>query len=173
MIYSHCNDDDEMLDLVDSNDTVIGRLERSKVYAAKLNNFRAINAFLINQHGQLWVPRRTADKKLFPLALDASVGGHVSSGENYIQALEREMQEEIGLALKDLEYKDLGLLTPHQHGISAFMHVYTFNYNEVPPYNPSDFTEYFWLSPEELAYQIKNGQKAKGDLPLLLDFLFL
>lgn len=53
---------DEILDLVDKNDKVIGVLERSKVYAAGFNNFRAINCFISNNNGQIWIPRRTEHK---------------------------------------------------------------------------------------------------------------
>lgn len=166
------NDDSEILDLVDTNDNVIGSLERSNVHAANLHNFRVINAFLINDKGELWIPRRTAHKRLFPLHLDASVGGHVSSGETYEFAFKREMQEEIGLNLADIVYEDLGILVPHKHGISAFMHVYRFSYNNVPPYNKNDFVEYFWLTPSELKERIRNGDPAKSDLPLVLDFFF-
>jgi isopentenyl-diphosphate delta-isomerase len=172
MIYMILNNDNEILDLVDNEDTVIGILERSQVYAANLHNFRVINAFLINEAGKLWVPRRTAQKRLFPLHLDVSVGGHVSSGETYEIALRREMQEEVGLDLDDLVYEDLGRLLPHTHGVSAFMHVYKFFYNDVPPYNKNDFMEYFWLAPNELKERIKNGDPSKSDLPLLLDFFF-
>jgi isopentenyl-diphosphate delta-isomerase len=168
MVVTHSSDD-ELLDLVDLNDSVIGTLQRSQAHAQQLHNFRTINAFLVNEKGELWIPRRTAHKKLFPLHLDVSVGGHVSSGETYDQAFRREMQEEVGLILDTVPYKLLGKLVPHIHGISSFMHVYKFLYNEVPPYNSDDFVEYYWMRPEELLQQIKTGQKVKGDMPLLLE----
>jgi len=74
---------DEYLDLVDLQDSVIGRKLRSEVYAEHLSNFRVVNAFVLNSKGELWIPRRTADKRIFPLCLDMSVGGHVESGESY------------------------------------------------------------------------------------------
>ena len=163
---------DEFLDLVNEEDQVIGRFERSKVYAAGLNNFRVVNAFLVNAKGQLWIPRRTAHKKLFPRHLDVSVGGHVSSGESYDEAFAREMQEEVGLALSEVIYEKLGALNPHQHGVSAFMHVYKFFFDHVPPYNQNDFTEYYWLYPHQLMERLKSVDKAKGDVPLLIEFFF-
>lgn len=168
------NNDDEILDLVDKNDQVVGKLERTKVYSAGYNNFRVINAFLVNTKGQLWIPRRTANKRLFPLFLDVSVGGHVSSGETYDQAFEREMLEEINLNLKDVRYENLGKLTPHENDVSAFMHVYKFFYNNVPQYNKNDFLEYYWFYPEELLKILdKKEDKAKGDVPLLIKYFFI
>jgi isopentenyldiphosphate isomerase len=167
------NDDDEILDLVDENDNIIGRIKRSDAYAADLHNFRVINVFLQNKEGQLWIPRRTACKKLYPLYLDASVGGHVSSGETYEQAFIRESQEEIGIDIRNFKYQDLGQFVPHKHGVSAFMHVYTFFYHKVHTFNEEDFVEYFWLTPAELKIRLQKGDHAKTDLPILLDLIQL
>ena len=54
---------DELLDLVDENDHVIGVMRRSEVYGKKLRNIRVINAFIVNSKGELWIPRRTAHKR--------------------------------------------------------------------------------------------------------------
>jgi len=74
---------DEFLDLVDEDDNVIGQKKRSEVYAEHFSNFRVVNAFVINSKGEILIPRRTADKRIFPLCLDMSMGGHVESGESY------------------------------------------------------------------------------------------
>ena len=42
---------DELLDIVDQNDQVIGQALRSEIYSQKLTNFRVVNAFLINKQG--------------------------------------------------------------------------------------------------------------------------
>lgn len=154
---------EEILDIVSETDQVIGNAPRSVIYEKSLN-FRAINGFIINEQGQLWIPRRHHDKKLWPLHFDASVGGHVSSGETYDQAFVRETQEELGLDVTTLNYKIIARLTPPQDNTSAFMYVYLIKYNEIPPYNPLDFVESFWLSPQKLLQQINEGQKAKSDL---------
>jgi isopentenyl-diphosphate delta-isomerase len=164
---------EEILDLVDQNDQVIGSLERSKVYAAGITNFRAINAFIVNDLGQLWVPRRTAYKKVCPLHLDFSVSGHVSSGETYDQAFQRELQEELNLTLAEISYKKLGALTPHEHGTCVFMQVYQITSHQTPNYNKTDFCAYTWLYPQELLEIISHGEKAKSDIPRVLNHFFI
>lgn len=123
---------DELLDLVDEQDRVIAQMRRSEVYTAKMSNFRAINAFIINTHGQLWVPRRAANKKVFPFSLDASIAGHVEMGESYEQAFAREAHEELNLDIQTVAYGQIGYCTPHTHNTSAFMKVYEINSDVVP-----------------------------------------
>ncbi|MDD2899029.1 MAG: NUDIX domain-containing protein [Desulfuromonadaceae bacterium] len=163
---------DELLDLVDEQDRVIGSWTRSAIYREGMNNFRAVNAFLVNDAGQLWIPRRTATKRIFPLCLDMSVAGHVASGEDYLTAFRRELHEELNLVLDEVDWKFIGGLTPHQHGTSAFMHVYKIHSNEVPDYNPDDFVEYYWLYPHEVIDRLNSGDKSKDDLPKLVKWMY-
>jgi isopentenyl-diphosphate delta-isomerase len=169
----HTMHDDELLDLVDADDTVINRMWRSEVYRKGLSNFRAVNAFLKNPSGRIWIPRRTAFKKLFPSCLDMSVGGHVKSDESYEEALEREVWEEIRLDITSVPVRMIGRLTPHEHGVSAFMQVYEIAYGSTPEFNRDDFTEYFWLTPFEALARIDGGDPAKDDLSKLLQIFYL
>lgn len=163
--------DDELLDLVDQNDQVIGYSARRMIYAQQLSNFRVVNAFLINDRGQVWIPRRTKSKKLFPLCLDTSVGGHVMVGESYKQAFRRELQEELNLDLSQVPFKFLFKLVPHEQAVSAFMHVYLIKTNQAPNYNQDDFVSASWYDLAALQSLIKQGEPTKGDLPILLNML--
>lgn len=163
---------DEILDLVSHDDIIIGQLPRSEVYTQKLSNFRVVNAFIINDKGQLWIPRRTQTKRIFPLCLDTSMGGHVASGETYQEAFERELQEELNLNANTITYKMIGKLNPHDHGTSAFMQVYLVYLNKMDTYNTQDFCEYFWLTPQECIDKLNSGDISKGDLPKIIKHLF-
>jgi len=158
---------DEYLDLVNNRDEIIGKKLRTVVYAEGLSNFRVVNAFLINTHGQLWIPRRSPNKQLFPKCLDMSMGGHVDSGETYEQAFKRELMEELNIKIDENCWKLLGHLTP-ENGVSAYMKVYEIYANIAPQYNHNDFSESFWLSPAELIQRIEAGDPSKSDLPILV-----
>lgn len=158
---------EEILDIVNQEDLVIGSMPRDQIYQQK-KLFRAINGFIINSDNKLWIPRRHHTKKLFPSHLDASVGGHVASGESYDEAFRRETQEELRIDVSQIPYRIVGKLTPGEHKTSAFMIVYAFYQDEVPDYNQNDFTEYYWLSIPEFFSQLKAGDKAKSDLPIIL-----
>ena len=161
-------DNDELLDLVDEHDRVIGSWSRSAIYREGLRNFRVVNAFLVNDEGQIWIPRRSASKRIFPLCLDMSVGGHVTSGESYDEAFRRELLEELGMHLDEVEWRFLGHLSPHEHNVSAFMRVYEIRSNLEPAFNRDDFIDFYWLNPKEVLDQLEQGDKGKDDLPKLI-----
>ncbi len=163
--------EDEYLDLVDENDVVIGKKLRSEVYAEDLNNFRVVNAFLMNSKGEIWIPRRAATKRIFPDCLDMSMGGHVESGETYDLAFKRETSEELNIDTDIANVEEIGTLTPAKNSVSAFMKLYIIHTDTAPNYNPDDFTEASWIRPEALLSNISKGEKTKGDLPTLVNFL--
>lgn len=160
---------DEILDIVNDYDQVIGQKLRSEVYAQKMTNFRVINGFIMNNKGQLWIPRRTAGKMLMPLYLDCSVGGHVEAGETYQAAFTRELKEELNLDEANIDYQMIGSMNPHEDSVTAFMQVYLIKYNSSPQYNPNDFIEYYWMTADELLAKISQGAKAKSDIPLIIN----
>ena len=166
------NMSEELLSLVDENDKIIGTHLRNSESYLKKKNFRVINAFIQNSKGELWIPRRTAHKKLFPLALDVSIGGHVTHGDTYEETLIKEASEEVNLDLNKIPYELLGYLNPHKYNLSAFMKVYLIKSDEVPNFNTDDFVEYYWMKPEALIEKINSGEKAKGDLPTLVKIFF-
>ena len=155
---------DELLDLVDSQDKVIGQILRSKMWENRIGNVRVINAFLINEKNELWIPKRTAHKKIFPSCLDFSVGGFVMSGETYQQAFERETNEELNVDIRLSNYSFLFPLTPHEHKVSCFMHIYCIKTDTIPQYNKNDFDSSSWMSIDELKRSIAAGVPVKGDL---------
>ena len=159
---------DEWLDLVDENDQVIDKMLRSEVMKKDLHNFRAVVGFVKNSKGQLWIPRRVKEKIIYPLALDMSVAGHVSSGEKYDEAFEREAREEIGF---NGAYTFLGKLTP-QDGTCCFDHVYEIASDDEPKYSSFDFCEAFWLYPEEIISKINAGEACKSDLAFLVRYFY-
>lgn len=159
---------DEWLDLVDERDAVTGRMRRSEVYARGLSNFRVVNAFIVNSEGAIWIPRRASHKRLFPNALDVSVGGHVESGEDYDRAFARETMEEVRIDIAAARWDRLAKLTPQSHSVSAFMTLYAIHVEDAPDYNRDDFTEAFWLMPDELLRRVAGAEPCKGDLPELV-----
>jgi 16S rRNA (adenine1518-N6/adenine1519-N6)-dimethyltransferase len=87
---------EEIFDIVDDQDRVIGQMVRSEVHRRKLFH-RAVSIFVFNSRGQLLLQQRSATKDEYPLCYTSSASGHVSAGETYDETAPRELQEELGL----------------------------------------------------------------------------
>lgn len=87
---------DEILDVVDEKDRVVGRAPRSEVYARGLRH-RCVFVLARDAEGRVFVHRRAADKAVFPSLYDMFVGGVVGAGEGYDDAALREAEEELGV----------------------------------------------------------------------------
>ncbi|MES4890817.1 NUDIX domain-containing protein [Streptomyces sp. NPDC096012] len=91
------NPADEILDIVDEHDRVVGRRPRGEVYARGLRH-RCVFVQARDAAGRLFVHRRTATKLVFPALYDMFVGGVVGAGESYDEAALREAEEELGVS---------------------------------------------------------------------------
>ena len=157
--------DDELLDLVDANDQVIGIVNR-KDYANllrdKIGYIRASELFIVNSEDKIWVPIRTADKTIAPNGYDYSVAGHVESGMGYLDTIIREAQEEINL---DISQKDIRLISKiTSETIRYIRSIYILRSDENPQFNPDDFVSAEWLTPTELIANIDAGHETKSSL---------
>src|SRR5271154_3794999 len=92
---SHAADPDELFDVVDLDDRVVGQSPRRKVHARKLLH-RAVHVLIHDINGHLFLQRRSMGKDTFPGCWDSSCSGHVDAGEDYIIAARRELGEELG-----------------------------------------------------------------------------
>jgi 8-oxo-dGTP pyrophosphatase MutT (NUDIX family) len=88
---------DELLDITDENDGVVGQARRSKAYAHRLRH-RCVFVLVRDAADRVFVHRRTARKLVFPSRYDMFVGGVVGAGESYDEAALREAEEELGVS---------------------------------------------------------------------------
>ena len=88
--------EDELIDVVDERDRVIGQARRSEAYARRLRH-RCAFILARDPEGRIFVHRRTATKRVFPSLHDMWVGGVVGAGETYDEAALREAEEELGV----------------------------------------------------------------------------
>jgi isopentenyl-diphosphate delta-isomerase len=89
---------DELFDIVNSRDEVVGRAPRREVHARGLWH-RAVHVLVFNASGRVFLQKRSMLKDTAAGLWDSSCSGHVDAGEDYDASARRELGEEIGLAL--------------------------------------------------------------------------
>ncbi len=157
--------DDEVLDLVNQDDQVIGTIYKKEfdhfeVGATKF--IRNVEVLFQNDEGKLWIPKRTADKIIAPGGLDYSAGGHVSSGETYIEAILKEIEEELNLKLQESDLIHIRTFEPGD--LPYFRALYVHYTNQTPNFNPNDYVSGNWLTPAELILKLESGILSKSGL---------
>ena len=86
----------EYLDIVDENDCVIGKASFDEVRSKGLRR-RTVNIIVARDKSllEILIAKRSARQVSSPNKWHVSAGGHVDSGETYIEAGYREMREEL------------------------------------------------------------------------------
>ena len=98
----------EVLDIVDENNKVIGKEKRDIVHSKGLFH-RAVNIFLFNSKGFLFLQKRSASKDVCPLTWDISASETLKSGEDYHKAAIRGLQEELSINAKLIKIRGVHL----------------------------------------------------------------
>jgi len=165
--------EDELLDLVDAEGSVIGTIMRSQVNKQTAAYIRCVIAIISDHQGKLLVAPRALHKKWMPGAL-SFVGGCVRSGETYEQALKRELDEELTLDVSIHNYSFLCEFSPQADLFGAYTGVFRVKLQADPEiiYNEDDFLDVNWLYPEQIYDKLKNGTEACKAFPVLLNHFF-
>jgi len=97
----------DMIDILDPNGDPTGEvLPRKEVHRlGKLH--RAVHLYLFNKENDLVLQRRAESADHYPGMLSISVTGHVDAGESSLEAVSRELREELGLNAKGKDFKFL------------------------------------------------------------------
>jgi isopentenyldiphosphate isomerase len=93
------NKPDELLDLVDQDDRVIGTVRKGAAERDPALIHREV-AILIHRDGRLLWQLRSAAKTVMALTWDFACAGHVGSGDAPLASARRELFEELGVELE-------------------------------------------------------------------------
>jgi isopentenyldiphosphate isomerase len=89
---------EEIFDVVNERDEVIGQNTRREVHARGLWH-RAVHVLVFNERGDVFLQKRSMKKDIAAGKWDSSASGHLDTGEAYDACAVREVREEIGLTL--------------------------------------------------------------------------
>lgn len=88
---------EEIFPLVDPTGKAIGSATRRECHSGSMLLHPVVHLHVYSPDGALLLQKRSDNKDIQPGRWDTSVGGHVDYGETIIDALRREVSEELGL----------------------------------------------------------------------------
>lgn len=140
---------EEIFDVVNDLDEVIGRAPRSEVHRRKLKH-RAVHVLVFNARGELFLQKRSMLKDCFPGAWDSSASGHLDSGEAYDVCAVREVHEELGVMLQGTPSRLFKVEACDATG-QEFVWVYQCRHEGPFALHPEEIERGGWFAPEEVS----------------------
>lgn len=163
---------EELLDIVDDNDHIIGQESRAIVHQRGLQH-RGVHVFLFTDDGKMLIQKRSADRAASPSLLDCSISEHVKAGESYHDGAVRGMREELGVEGIEIER------------LTKFRMNYGVNDNEISElyqgvvnpelvqFDPVEIESVMYLSMDELRRMLQDdSQSLCGWFVEMLDLYF-
>ncbi len=153
---------DELVDAIDEKGNVLEVVLKKDAHIRGLLHKTVISQ-VIRTDGKWLLVRQSSDKQ------DAGqyvspVGGHVMSGESNVEALLREVEEEIGLT-GEIRYELVGQDRYHRQIIGRdenHLFVIYKIYSDVPPVLNEESDHFIYFSEEELHLELKNKPEHFG-----------
>jgi isopentenyldiphosphate isomerase len=139
---------EEIFDVVNERDEVIGRSTRREVHARKLWH-RAVHVLVFNSRGEVFLQKRSMKKDTAAGLWDSSSSGHLDTGEDYDVCAVRELREEIGLA--DAKPKRLFKIDACAETGWEFCWVYRCKSEGPFQLHPDEIEAGEWFAPEKIS----------------------
>jgi isopentenyl-diphosphate delta-isomerase len=151
---------EEIFDVVDESDRVVGQATRREVHARGLHH-RAVHVIVHDAAGRVFLQRRSFSKETSPGCWDSSCSGHVDTGEDYATAARRELGEELGWHDAKVPLRPLLLLPTSDFTGHEFIQVYLLGPVAGPfTLHPEEIIDGRWFTPEEIIAWIEREPAA-------------
>lgn len=160
---------EEIFDVVDDQDCVIGSLSRDSIHQQGLKH-RAVHLFWIRGDGLLCLQRRSYAKDKSPGLISTSCAGHVDSGESYEKAALREFYEEMGVEITAIQLQEIDYVPAHIRLGNEFVRTYLLRGDFNCRIHPPEVDSVLWRTPRELeAWSLAQPEIFASPLHFLLE----
>jgi isopentenyldiphosphate isomerase len=139
---------DEVVDVVDAEDRVVGTATRADMRARRLRH-RCTFVVVRSTAGEVLVHRRSERKDLWPGHWDLCAGGVVGAGEDWEPAARRELAEELGVT--DATLEPLGAGTYEDPFVAEVARVWATVHDGPFTFTDDEVVEARFVTLEELA----------------------
>jgi isopentenyldiphosphate isomerase len=157
---------EEVFDVVNERDEVIGQKGRSEVHRLGLMH-RATHILVFNSGGQVFLQKRSMKKDRQPGLWDSSASGHLHRGEDYDACAVRELREEIGLKLPHPPQRLFRMAACVE---TDQEHVWIYRCQADGPFqlNPEEIEQGGWFTPAQVGQWMKERPEDFASALLLI-----
>lgn len=163
---------DEIFDVVDENDEIVGEATRGEVHSNRNLIHRVVHIWIINDKGEILLQQRSLTKDKAPGQWDISCGGHIQKGDDPEISAERELQEELGISA---ECEFISKFLERWTDQSEMVNLYYATHNGPFTFSKEEIEQIKFFSETEALEFIKRDSKAsyfsKKEIPLVFEFL--
>ena len=145
----------EYFPVVTAEGEVVGKALRQDCHNGSHILHPVVHLHVFSSDGKLYLQRRAMHKDLLPGYWDTAVGGHVMYGETIMQALAREVQEEIGIT--DFTPEHVETYRYDSSRESEMVHVYKAIYDGPFQWNDGEVMDGRFWSIDELRETLGQG----------------
>lgn len=150
---------EELIQVVDDDDKPVRGATKQEVWEKGLRH-RIVRLVVEDKNGNVLLQKRTPTMQLWPGRWDNSASGHVDNNEDYDQAIQRELQEELGLSglpLQEVAYYQTNS-TFEWRKLKRFIKIYRVVIDRDTKLSPGagEISETRWFSPSEIEYLIRD-----------------
>lgn len=153
----------EFVDVIDELGNIIESVNKLEAHEKGLLH-KTVVTEVIDSKGRMLLVRQSAHKQE-PGKFVSPMGGHISAGESEMEALKREVKEELGYE-KFNNYKRLGQVHYYRLILGRIEnHLFTLYevYQDEDPILDSESMDFKWFTKEELRNRLRNNPEDFGD----------
>lgn len=142
---------DEIFEIVDENNNIIGTALRSECHGNPNLIHRTSHVIVMDSKDRILLQKRSMNKDIQPGKWDTAVGGHLMPGESFEDAAKREMHEELGISSTSVSLKYMFNLRIRNDIESENTEVYMILYSGPFNFQKQEIDEIrFWTKSELL-----------------------
>ncbi len=157
---------DELFNVVDEDDNVIGQETRRQCHRKKLIHRNSV-FFLFDNDWKVFVNKRSKTKDMFPSYWSLSLGGHVEAGDSYERTAVRELEEEAGIKAKLVFIRFFKVRLKEEN---ENMKLFYFKTNQKPKISKQEIEYGEFMTLEEIKKKMKK-EKFVPSTPIMYKIL--
>ena len=149
----------ETFDIVNAQDNLIGKAKRDECHEKGLLH-RGVHVLVFDGLGKVLVRQRSHKKDVYPDFWEASISGHVNSGEVYKEAALRALREKLAIAIAPKQLKQVIKFGLHTEEERQFVMLYVLlDYKGDWTFDKDETKIANWWTIEKLQEEVKKAKK--------------